>query len=177
MNEEWKAMPGHADYEISSLGNARSLDRRVWFKRRDMHGWWAKRKARVLRPRPTPRGYLIVSPHCEAVSVHRLVAKAFIPNPENKGTVNHKNGNKADNRAENLEWMHGDENFQHGINTLGKIHDGNASNRAKLTADVVTDMRLLSVFGAKTRDLANTFGVTVCTASNAIRRRSWAHIP
>lgn len=53
------------------------------------------------------------------VYVHRLVAQAFIPNPENKRDVNHINGNKKDNRLENLEWTTHRENTIHGRDVLG----------------------------------------------------------
>ena len=53
------------------------------------------------------------------VYIHRLVAKAFLPNPENKRDVNHKNGNTKDNRLENLEWTTHRENTIHGRDVLG----------------------------------------------------------
>lgn len=90
-----------------------------------------------LKQFPSTAGYLSVGMSKEGktktYSVHRLVAKAFIPNPENKPEVNHKDGNKFNNNVDNLEWVTGAENKRHCREVLGKINrnpDTTAANKA-----------------------------------------------
>lgn len=89
---------------------------------------------RVMKPSPNPGGYLTTVVGGKARTVHRLIAETFIPNPEKKETVNHKNGIKTDNRVENLEWMTRSEQLQHAWDTgLQKAGISRGSNFRKLT--------------------------------------------
>lgn len=74
-------------------------------------------KIRQLSPGLNSKGYLTVSIYCQGklkgYTIHRLVALTFIPNPDNKPQVNHKDGNKLNNHVSNLEWATNDENNKH----------------------------------------------------------------
>lgn len=92
--EIWKTIDGFEDYEISNCGKVRNriTGKELSTKHPDkIHGY-----CRVYIK--TKRGYV-------TKTVHRLVADAFIPNPENKEQVHHKNRDKTDNSVENLEWV------------------------------------------------------------------------
>jgi hypothetical protein len=113
--EEWRAVVDFDGYfEVSNFGEVRSVDRMV---PRDGVRGDMLRKGQIRKPHITPKGYLRVQLSREGVTrnfqVHRLVAEAFIPNPENKPEVNHGNGNKQDNYVGNLEWATPSENLQH----------------------------------------------------------------
>jgi hypothetical protein len=71
----------------------------------------------ILKPRVNPNGYLIVQVDSKQLSVHRLVAAHFIPNPYGYLQVNHKDGNKQNNCVENLEWCSSKQNIQHALET------------------------------------------------------------
>lgn len=106
MNEMWKNIDGYNGiYQVSNLGNVRSLN----YNKTGV--------AKELSPSIKKSGYKMVTLQTGATVkyhlLHRLVAKAFVPNPENKPVVNHKNGKKYDNRAENLEWVTNRENQLH----------------------------------------------------------------
>ena len=106
VTEIWKTHPIFGwKYEVSSIGNIRHIKHK---KNLEQHiTYW------YCYPTMSNENWL---PRCRRL--HRLIAEVFIPNPENKPYVNHKNGIKHDNRIENLEWATGSENNIHSINEL-----------------------------------------------------------
>lgn len=111
--EVWKDVKGYEGlYQVSNLGQIKSLGR--WVK----HTGWRFEEEKILKPSKTNAGYLYVQLSKNSIGkkfkVHRLVAEAFIPNPDNLPTINHRNENKCDNRADNLEWMTVKDNSNYG---------------------------------------------------------------
>ena len=124
-NEIWKEISGYEGYfEVSNLGNFRSKDRIIKYKSNGTRLYPGK----SLKTETIVEGYQRIVLMKEAIKkrymCHRLVAQEFVPNPDNKPYVNHINGNKADNRAENLEWVTQSENELHSHNVLGNSMRG-----------------------------------------------------
>ncbi len=123
MTEIWRDIKNwKGSYQISSFGRIKSLARTVPF-RNGVTNIYEK----IMRPSLSASGYLVTlfskggrNALAFNQSVHRLVAVAFIPNPNRYSDVNHKNGIRHDNRMENLEWCNRRENVSHGFNRVKK---------------------------------------------------------
>ena len=125
---------------------------------------------RILKPQPNGKGYLRVSIGQRLRFVHRLVAEQHVPNPNNYEQVNHKDGNKLNNHADNLEWVSNQQNRDHAVET--KLHlQGEACSWSKLDWEKVDFIRNHLEISAP--ELASLFGVTASTIRDVRNYRSW----
>lgn len=133
MKEIWKDIEGYVGlYQVSNLGRVKSL---------------VGKEERFLRPGSNRTRYFNVVLYKERIKrsayMHRLLAITFIPNPENKREVNHKNGDRGDNRLENLEWTTTRENALHGHSRHNKT--------SKFAGVSLLDRKKLKKWGAHIR--------------------------
>lgn len=111
MDEEWRPIAGfEGRYEVSNFGAVRSLP---WPGHHN--------KTIILKTFQQNSGYLVATLNGgKKMLVHRLVAEAFLENPDKKPYINHKDGDKTNNNLGNLEWVTPKENYNHCINVLGR---------------------------------------------------------
>lgn len=121
MQETWEYITNFERmYQVSTLGRVRSVDRTITFQCK------GKAKSRTfigqVLSQANCKGYLFVALSINdkqtLIQVHRLVANTFIPNPDNKEQVNHKDFNRHNNNKDNLEWTTHQENINHYRNSL-----------------------------------------------------------
>jgi hypothetical protein len=167
--EIWKDIEGFSEYEVSDHGRIKSL---------------RPRKSRRISAISNPiimkqincHGYLRVGLDNRKKYIHRLIAKAFIPNPENKPFINHKNGVKVDNRIENLEWVTSKENTLHAwenglINTIGEYHPN-----SRLSEEDVKFIYQYPRERGYGNYLAKKYKVTRSQISLIIKKKIWTHV-
>lgn len=144
MSEIWKDIPGFEGmYQVSNIGRVKSLPKQIW----NGKGFFIS-KEKILHPNTLAKGYLQVElkknkQRC-SLQVHRLVAMTFIENPDPKDLiqVNHLNGNKQDNRVENLEWSNNSLNQKHAWATGLQKVSGKAG-RPKKAVKLIKDSKEL----------------------------------
>lgn len=178
LEEIWRVVPGfEASHEVSSLGRVRTIERKVPCR------WGAMRRVRqrVLRFHETGDGYLGITLSFEGRQprqpVHRVVASAFLgAAPSALHEINHKDGDKANNRVGNLEWVTRSENGLHAYaNGLSVSRKGSLHGRAKLTDEQVEEMR--SMAGTVTqREIGRRFGVSERHAGRIVSGERWSHV-
>ena len=169
MDEIWKDIKGYEGiYKVSNLGRVLSVR-------------W-KTKNKLLKQHITSR-YLSVTlclnTSRKTIKVHRLVAKHFIPNPENKPEVNHINGIREDNREINLEWCTARENNTHAVKLGLKTNSfkGEKNGISKLTNKSVKEIRKrYKEEDISQRKLAKEYGVDQRCIWGVVNMEIWTHV-
>lgn len=174
MGETWREISGYEGlYEVSDLGRVRSLDRTCG------HRWGGVAVKRgMIRAQPLDKdGYphvvLSREGRLSTKKVHRLVAQHFVANPEGHTEINHRDSNKANARADNLEWCSRRENQVHAASNGAFGGTTNPKRAKKLTAASVAEMRGGFASGESLEQLAARFGVSKATASRVVRSLIW----
>ena len=165
--EVWRDIKGYEGrYQVSSEGRVKTVER---FKSDGRHQREGIRISEIDQ-----KGYEFVllfdGIGYHRFSVHVLVAKAFIPNIYNKPQVNHIDGNKLNNKVDNLEWCTASENQLHALRMgLARPRRGESHSSAKLSDADVIQIRDLRKRGYKLRELAERFGVCETHISRIVR--------
>lgn len=162
--EIWKPISGLEDrYEVSTLGRVKSI-----------------RNNLIMKPQKRQHGYLGVQLHgfkdtnrgMKTFSIHRLVAEAFIPNPNNCLEVNHIDEDKTNNRVENLEWVTHEENSNRGTRgqRIGQAHINHPA-RSRVVGKYTKDGELIEILPSVS-EAHRKYGYSVGNICQSMRREN-----
>lgn len=167
MEEQWKQIDFNTKYEVSNFGRIRKrlVKRRPYnylkldtsnFGHKRINLWLDKKSKRFL--------------------VHRLVALAFIPNPENHPIINHIDANPANNRAENLEWCDQSHNTKHAYKIGTMNAKGSKNGLSILTEEIVLQIRDYAKKGLSQNNIGAKYGILQSHVSQIVNRKIWTHV-
>lgn len=182
MIENWKNIKGFSSYMVSDKGNVRSKPRILT----DSFGRVYNIKGKMLSVKPwvdpkTKRNYYVKLKLVDDmgvtrnVSVHRLVAETFIPNPDNKPEVNHIDQDKGNNNVSNLEWVTKSENLK---KCVVPGHNGSKNGNSRLTDNDVKNICTYLKEGKKPREIIKILQLPVkeeCIYL-IIHKKHWTHL-
>lgn len=175
VTEVWRSIPGFPFYEASSQGRVRSIDRIVPHWR----GGVRKMRGVVLKGAPH-RGYLVVGLHengkVTVFGAHQAVAMAWYGIPRDGLVVNHINGNKQDNRPENLEYITNRGNVLHAYENGFLDNSGESNGNARLSDTQVEEIRQKAA-RCSYSELSKTYGVTATHIRRLVRLEQRAATP
>lgn len=153
------------DYEINSEGIVRRISTK-----------------RIKKSFKRPDGYIgiqlyITKEKVKNYQLHRLIANAFIPNPDNKLYINHIDSNRENNSLNNLEWVTFEENVKHGYKSGYASNKGSNNGFSVLTEEQVLEMRSKRENDNLTyQQLATQYNVSYGCVAEIIQRKNWKHI-
>lgn len=179
--EIFKEIAGYPNYLISNYGRVRTKSRKV----RYIHSVTKKEHYRLTNDRfliqyeNKRTGYKFIQPRVNGKpkneTIHRLVALTFIPNPNNYNIVNHKDGNKHNNKVENLEWCTDSYNHEHATKN-GLKAKGSQIFSSKLNESSVLAIKKLIKQGWADSELSSLFNVSRSNISMIRLGYTWKHI-
>jgi hypothetical protein len=169
--EKWKPIPNYSLYHCSNTGLIKTFN------------WKGSGQTRIMKPALDACGYMRTMLKRDdgvihTIKVHRIIAATWIENVDGKDCVNHKNGVKSDNSAENLEWCTVQENNAHAISSgLVYILKGEEIGNSKLTEKEVLEIRQKFIpFIVKRRHLAKEYNVSEAAIKDVLSRRTWTYL-
>lgn len=179
--EIWKPIDNADNFRVSNFGRIKSIGRKVRYehaKTRNEHFRYLDDI--ILKASYDKRGYKFVyirrnDGRVKRFSIHRTVAQAFIPNPENLPVVNHKDGDKANNNVENLEWCTVQYNSQHSMK-IGTSKFGSNHTVSKLNEPFVELLKIKMALGFTISELSYEYNIQHATLSLIKSGKQWKHV-
>ena len=180
--EIWKKISKESNYEVSDHGNVR---REIGMVKNNVKGYVRKVGGKNLSQKTKSNGYKEVHIYentmvGKSVYVHRLVAMAFLGSINEGYSVNHKDGNKANNHYLNLEIVTHSENSKHSYHALGNknisSYKGSSHGMSKLNEEQVLLIRELYTMGKTPTELSKQFVTPFSTICKVCYNQTWKHL-